>query len=261
MNPAIRGSAASARIPSRSAPSANMRVEIWSSIGAPYRSLGRPPDGDLRLSSLTRAARPSSCAAASPRSVAQQLLRGRAPSACGHCPAYSISTVRQPAASSCGRRRCRCRRASRRTRDRARAPPRHRTSMPGAGLRQSHGPESSGNDAVGVMQAQQREARLRTPCRASSSITRSWTASSSSSATLPLAAAGWFETHTSAYPASASSLTAAAAPGSRRTSSALSGDSGRPDSGSRDGLVERAVSIEERSGSDRTPARHRRRQA
>ncbi len=66
--------------------------------------------------------------------------------------------------------------------------------------------------------------------------------------TLPFAAAGWFETHTSANPSRASAAAAAAAPGIRRTSSTLSGDSGVPESGIRDQLVQHAVSIEEYRG-------------
>jgi hypothetical protein len=72
----------------------------------------------------------------------------------------------------------------------------------------------------------------RTPSCASSASTRSWTARSCCSLALPLAAAGWFDTHTSAQPASASRRAAAAAPGSRRTSAICSGDSGAPETGS-----------------------------
>ena len=66
---------------------------------------------------------------------------------------------------------------------------------------------------------------------------------------LPLAAAGWLETHTSVKPAPSRCAQRRLPPAMRRTCSSVSGDSAAPETGVRHELVEDAVAVEEHSDS------------
>ena len=99
--------------------------------------------------------------------------RAASAAACGRClAARSAPFGIQPPARR--RRRRRCRRSSRTRTGRARAPPPPRAACPGAGLRHSHGPRSSGMTPSGWCR-QRRKPSKRTPSASSSSRTRSCT--------------------------------------------------------------------------------------
>ena len=129
----MRGSAASARMPSRSAPSAKI---LTSGRQPPRRSLTPSPrrgSGSPRRGAGRR--RRASGAAAASRLWA--------------LPGCSTRTVAAPGRARRPRRRRRCRRPSRALRGRGRAPRAASSSMPGAGLRQSQRPASSATTPSG----------------------------------------------------------------------------------------------------------------
>ncbi len=224
MKPAIRGSAASARMASRSAPSA--KIFTWRSSITRRNVLARRRESRApaapQISGHARPARPRRAACERCRAVDQdRRAAGRAP---GENVAVGVADHPRAARSMPSRRAA-------------------ASSIPGAGLRHSHAPVSSGPPRPG---GEGRGGSRRTHALApSSSSTRAWTAWSRSSETTPFAAAGWLETPTSSQPASASRCSAAAAPGDQRDVRRRSGDSGRPLTGSATSSLIDAVAVDE----------------
>ena len=157
--PAIRGSAARARIPSRSAPSAKILTSRTSSICGPtlQRSLVDDRAGSGRRGEVGRRAgrRARRCRALV--RAARMLDRARSGSRPPRRRRVAVGVADHPRGA---RDRCRARRAA-------------SSSMPGRGLAAVARPAQPGDDAVGMVQADAEVVEARRPRRASSSRTRS----------------------------------------------------------------------------------------
>ena len=161
-------------------------------------------------------------------------------------PGCSTRTVRQPAARAgldvgVG---VADHPATRRGRARARAAA--SSSIPGAGLRQSQSRVSSGDDAVGVVEAEPEVVELHALSARAARAPAPARARSSSSDDLALGGRGLVgDADEHGSPRRAARASAARRAGSERTSSASSGDSGTPVPRVRDELVDDTVAVEE----------------
>ena len=231
VNPAIRRSAASARIPSRSAPSAKI-LTLRSSEHRVECLLARRG----RIEPLPRR-----------RGRRRARLRcRRAGRACGRCrdarPGRCGSPRRAPP-----RRRRRCRRSSTTRRGRCRARPPPRAASPARGLRQSHAPAELGDDPRGMVQAQTEAVEVHPLARRAARAPAPGPRAARSRLTSPLAAAGWLETPTRRQPAARE---APQRPRRRRATSATSSGlraatPGRPLTGSGTSSLSDAVAVDE----------------